>query len=299
MAKRKGNCYMNYTGSKARYEKEVLEVIPEELKEKPLKVLDLFGGGASLSTRLPKAWKVTVNDIDTRIIDIHKQMQNLASAFGPEGGLDFVKVFTHFKVPDNKSEEAYLELRDHYNSTPDKHPMVLYSLICSSNSNRVRFGPNGFNVPFGKRYFNPSMQQNLLSWMQRVVDREIEFISMSYDEIDYSEYDIVIFDPPYACNNKSTAVYNESGGWTFNNMIDVLNITNRIANSGKHFIAFNEVTTKGVDNSFIKRWSQLYNCVTLEDTLTGSSANRTKERSVEVLVHNFPTQEKEDERCSS
>lgn len=290
--RRKRECAFNYTGSKRQFLPEILSVAKDYVDQN-LNVLDMFCGGGSLSTSLPINWKVTANDIESRVIDLHKYFQQ--SLLVREGDADYVfdaiKKHCHFHVKDNKDEKGYEDLKTAHNinvKNGNTFPVDLYALLCASNSNRLRWNSSGeWNLQFGKRYFNPSMQKSLLGYLERVSERGITFTSEGFRTIDCKEYDIVIIDPPYSYDGKSTAVYNENGGWQYKDMIDTLFLCDKLDSEGKKFIYFNELVTKGEPNIDIMKWSESYKTVYLDSDINESSANRTNKKSVEVMIHNF------------
>ena len=293
MKRRKKECAFNFTGSKRQFLPEVLSVAKDYL-DSDISVVDMFCGGASLTTSLPENWKVTGNDIERRVIGMHTYFQK--SLINRENDvayvLDVVKSHCHFHVKNNKFEEGYENLKRVYNNDVGKgntpFPLDLYTLTCSSNSNRMRWNKSGeWNLQFGKRYFNPSMEKSLESYLERMSKRDITFTSNSFREIDCKEYDLAIIDPPYSYNGKSTAVYNENGGWQYKDMIDTLFLCDKLDSEGKKFIYFNELITKGEPNSSLMAWANSYKTVYLDSDINESSANRTNKKSVEVMIHNF------------
>lgn len=276
-------CCFCYSGSKARYNVELKEVIP---KEDNLKVLDVFAGAGSVTTALPLSWEVTGNDAESRIIDIHRGFQEALRERTSEEVAKWVIDYCHSQVLNNQDEEGFEILKSVYNQT--RKPQDLYALITSSNSNYMRFNKSGeFNVKFGKRYLNPSLQKKLSNYLGRVQERNIAWESKDFREFDFNEYGLLIVDPPYAYNGKSVATYNERGGWQLQDLVNLLSKLDKAHENGVKFIFFNEAITKNVDNPIIQEWISKYNVKILKDTLTGCSYQRTNKRSVEVLVKNF------------
>ena len=275
--------FMCYSGSKHRYASDIAEVLP---MEDDLLVCDIFAGGGSITTALPKNWRVVGNDKESRIIEIHKDFQGLLEVSSIHEVFDYVRDYCHSQVKDNKDEDGFDLLKKDYNT--NKHPMALYALATSSNSNYIRFNSSGiFNVKFGKRWLNPSLQKKLYNYLDRSSSRDIEWVSKDFRELNFNEFDLVIVDPPYSYNGKSTAVYNEQGGWQLQDLVNLLTKLDKYHAKGGRFIFFNEIVTKGIDNLVIQNWVNKYKVKILKDTLTGCSYQRTKDRSVEVMTINF------------
>lgn len=292
--KHKG-CVLCYSGSKARYLKELYSVLPEE---KGIKVLDAFAGGGSLCTNLPEDYAVTANDMETHVIDIHRELYNLVDHCLPEEAEGYIKKFCHKYVKDNKDKDGYQKLKDYYNKgvvsmreEPSDFivdPLELFALTMSSNTNYIRFNKAGEQtLQFGKRYYNTNSSKKMLNYMERISKRDITWESKDFREYDFTEYDLVIIDSPYAHNGKSTATYNEQAGWQLQDLVDLLTKLDKAHEAGVKWVCFNEAVTKGTDNPIIQNWINKYNVKILKDTTSGCSYQRTKDRSVEVLITNF------------
>lgn len=275
-------CYMNYTGSKRQFLSEI-ETITSEFKDDHLKVGDLFTGGSSLGTSLPVNWEITCNDSEQRLIQIHKYFQSAGA-----GRFNSLRDEILRNVSSKTDVEGFETTKKRYNSAKVKDHLDLYTLITSSNTNRARWNSSGeFNVQFGKRYFNTNMQTNLENWMQRVNERDITFTSKDYKQFEIGCFDLEILDPPYSYDAKSDACYSENGKWGLRDMMAVMSRCEQLHKQGKKFILFNESVTKGVDNIYMQSFMKNYKYKEFGDTLNNSSANRTSDKSVEVMIWNF------------
>ena len=91
---------------------------------------------------------------------------------------------------------------------------MLYVLIVYSFNNQIRFNRKGeFNLPVGKRDFNPRMQKKLSAFMDRLKSGDYRFTSRDFREIRPEEFPAGTFfyvDPPYLI---TCATYNEQNGW--------------------------------------------------------------------------------------
>ena len=180
---------------------------------------------------------------------------------------------------------AYLDLRVDYNKT--KLPELLYLLLTSSFNNQMRFNKSGgFNMPFGKNRssFNPKMKAKLEDYTKRSQERDASFSVKSFDEWDFSEFDLGLFDPPYL---NTTATYNESDGW--NSGLDgrLLSKIDDAAEKGFKFVYFNQIESKCVINENLKEWSKKYNVKILKDTTKSCSYNRKSGKTVEIMIWNY------------
>ena len=263
----------NWAGSKFRYLKNLLSVIP---KEDNLKVLDCFLGGGDLISKLPEDWVVKGVDVIRPLIGLHVAIQNRE--------ITVEKVVTEFEARGMSkiNQEAYLKLRQEYNTHPT--PEKLYLLMTNSFNNQMRFNSKGeFNMPFGKNRssFNKSMQSKLANYQRALSTRDVSFECKSYEDEDLNTYDLLLVDPPYLY---TAATYNEQGGWDKSK--DVKLLEDLEAYKGK-FIYFNQLVSKGVDNNHLIEWSKDYKVTTLSDTTENCNYQRKGGLTVEVMITNF------------
>lgn len=263
----------NWTGSKFRYLKNFLSALP---KEDNLKVLDCFLGGGDLISKLPEDWTVKGVDVIRPLIGLHTAIQNRE--------ITVEKVLAEFEVRgmSKTNHEAYLKLRQEYNTQPT--PEKLYLLMTNSFNNQMRFNNKGeFNMPFGKdrSSFNKSMQSKLANYQRALSTRDVTFECKSYEDEDLNDYDLLLVDPPYL---NTVATYNEQGGWDKSKDIKLLEDLKKY--NGK-FIYFNQLVSKGVDNDHLIKWSKDYKVTTLSDTTENCNYQRKGGLTVEVMITNF------------
>lgn len=271
-------CALNFSGSKARHMAQVDTILP---KEKDLLVLELFNGGGSLGSQLPESWHITANDIESRTIGLHQYLQLSAKLVKPEVMVARIKAFAHSYVDKTKSKEGYLRLVSDYNKFPSH--IGLYALICSSFSNQIRFNSSGeFNLPEGKRYFNPSMEKKLLQYLKLLREKDITFTNKDFREFDYKEYDLVIADSPYY---HTCAVYNS--GWDFKDAISLMSRLDKHSHVGGKFIMFEELHSKGFANIPLIEWASKYNIKQLGASSTNCNYQRKQGKTQEVIIYNF------------
>lgn len=264
----------NWTGSKHRYLKDLFDVLPGN---KELRVLDPFVGGGDLISKLPSSWVITASDKNDKLIELHRDIQR--------GKITVDEVIKMQKVMDLSDSDvyAYGELRSAYNAGHND-PILLYLLICHSNTNRMRFNQKGeFNMPFGERTFNPQMQKKLDNYIAALSDREVRFYNHNFMDWDFNPYDLLLLDPPY---QNTTAVYNERGGWSLNDEIHLYSKTSSAVNNGTKFIMFGQTWSKGAHNQLFDAWSSQYNVRVLKETTNKCSSNRKGGKTVEIMVCN-------------
>lgn len=184
------------------------------------------------------------------------------------------------------NKEKYFKLREDYNNNPtwDK----FYTLITCSFSNQIRFNSKGyFNMPYGKRDYNLSLQQKLKTFIDKLHNISVDFYNQDFIEVNLatlSNNDFVYCDPPYF---NSTATYNENGGWTQENENNLLDLLNNLNSKGIKFALSNNLTV----NPALENWAN-YNEYTIHNlSCDYSNCNYQKKdkktRDVEVLITNY------------
>ena len=259
----------NWTGSKHRYLEDFARLLPEKDN---LKVLDPFVGGGDLISKLSPTWTIHAGDSMKEIIDLHKECQKCS--FTKES----ILYEYNLRGMSKTNRGAYLSLREEYNKDPS--PDKLYLLMTNSFNNQLRFSSKGFNMPFGKdrSTFNKNMQQKLENYQDLLEGRDITFECRSWDSYDFSEYDLILLDPPYS---NTCATYNESTGWSEE---EDKKLFNTLKDSGTDFIYFNQTWSKGVSNKTLIDWLRTVDHKVLKETSTGCSYNRDNSYTQEVLA---------------
>ncbi len=277
-----GGCVMNFSGSKARHLDAIYSILP---KEDGLVVLDSFMGGGSLATQLPESWLVTANDISSELVEVHENLYQLMRKQGVVKTAEEVLSVCHsmFDKNNKNDKEHYIQVRAEYNKNPT--PLGLYGMLCASFSNQIRFGPEGFNLPKGNRYYNPSMQAKMLAYLERISVRDITYTNKDFREFDFTNYDLVFADCPYYMTD---AVYNSQGeGWTLKDSVALLSRLDRQHVSGGKFIMFEELYSKGKKNVALAEWASKYNIKQLGDNSDKCNYQRSGGRTQEIMVYNF------------
>ena len=269
---------LNYTGGKSRYIKELLEILP---KREGLTVCDPFMGGGCIMSNLPESWAVDASDIVPQLVELHQEIQ--------DDGEEFVE--SHSRIFDGElllpwieRKQCFIGHRNAYNNgLYTNGPGLLFYLICRSYSNYMRFSSsNEFNVDYGRRTFNTSMQKKLREHIKRLAVRDIEIRCRNVFDIDLGGYDITFFDPPYL---NTTAVYNEKGGWTES---DEIALIQKAEKECKSFVWFGQFVSNGIVNEHLMEFAKRYEYKVLKDTTANCSANKKRgKQTIEVMIYNF------------
>ena len=269
---------LNYTGGKYKLLPQIIPLFPNKIDS----FIDVFGGGFNVGINV-EADRIVYNDVCVQVVDLLKQfyandvedIQNKICETMKKYGLDRSN-------PSNKEiiSEGYYSLRSSYNENPSW--FEFYSLVCCSFNNQIRFNKNGgFNLPYGKRYYNSSMQQNLKQFVNKLQEKNVEFLNKDFRKLDFYPKDFLYLDPPYL---NSFASYNESGGWSEDDEKDLLDVLDGFDKIGKFALSNN----LKYENPILDAWKNKYNI----HFITGDYSNCNYHKAdrygdVEVLITNY------------
>lgn len=179
------NTPLNYTGSKFKL---LEQIIPEFDYKKP-HFVDLFTGGGSIYTNIVDKYnEITINDIITDIIGIHKCLIES----------DSIIKLTKELCPDKSNPVDFSILRSDYNNNPS--PEKLWALMLSSTNNMMRYNKKfQYNQTFGRRGWNDNIQKkvdNFTKHIRKYKDK-IRFSSTHFENIEVQSNMMIYCDPPY------------------------------------------------------------------------------------------------------
>ena len=287
----------NYTGGKYK----LLEQLQKLFKEEEI-FLDIFAGGANVGIN-SKSPKIIFNDVNAKIISLIEYIKNIDTEellkkidnIIVEYGLSNTMLYGYKYYSCNSSEglanynkEAFLKLRKDYNKKLNEgieDYILLYVLIVFSFN----------NLPVGKRDFNSKMRNKLILFSKKLKEKEIEFCSKDFREIDINKIPkntFIYCDPPYLI---TTAGYNENGMWTDKEEKDLLNFLKELDKKGLKFALSSVLESKNKENKILKDWilENNFYCNYLKKDYSNSNYQRKAKNSisVEVLVTNYNTDE--------
>ena len=101
-------------------------------------------------------------------------------------------------------------------------------------------------------------EMKLCQFIEALKSNDIVFTASDfrkYKNHSFSSNDFVYIDPPYLL---STASYNENGGWSEDDEIDLLNFLTDLDNKNIRFALSNVLVHKGKTNYLLKEWAKQY-----------------------------------------
>ncbi|WP_233611073.1 Dam family site-specific DNA-(adenine-N6)-methyltransferase [Lactococcus sp. S64] len=305
---------LNYTGGKYRLLPQLFPLFPEANKFE--RFIDLFAGGGVVSVNMAREYRlenydigkdIVVNDIEPHVIsllnylskeNIDNILEKIYFYIGKYGLSDTEKYgYEPYLLTDKRdvsafNKEKYKILRDDYNmSVSEDIDILFYLLIVFGFNNQVRFNSKGqFNLPVGKRDFNSQMKSKLISFQEVLSSNNFDFRNQDFRNIiDVSKDDFIYADPPYRI---TTAAYNERGGWTTQDDLDLFDYLDKIDSIGAKFALSNVVVHKGKINNELVEWSKKYgkfSKIPLKFDYNNSNYQSKAKHSetIEVLIKNY------------
>ncbi|WP_392461894.1 Dam family site-specific DNA-(adenine-N6)-methyltransferase [Streptococcus parasuis] len=295
---------INYTGGKFKLVPQLLPLFPKKINN----FYDVFTGGANITINVD-AKKYFVNDISKKVIELYEfldkskfedvldKIEQIIEKYGLSNtkhyGYEFYNTNSSIGLKE-VNKNSYLELRNGYNNGTfgkDIEPLIFYILIVYGFNNQIRFNSSGnFNMPTGKRDFNQKMALKLEKFMNELHRRDIQYFSLDFKKFlkqqNFKNDDFVYLDPPYLI---STAVYNENGGWTEKEELDLLNCLDELSAKGVKFALSNVLFHKGDENKILTNWANKYNIHKLNFNYNNSNyqSKAKSNNTVEVLITNY------------
>ncbi len=301
------SCPFNYTGGKYRLLDQMQQFFPCSNT-----FIDVFAGGGNVGIN-SKATKVIFNDKNTKLINLLQFIKyndtdyllNKIDKIINDYELSNTRLYgyKYYDCDSSKglssyNKEKFMKLRIDYNNLLEEgidDYAMLYVLIVFSFNNQIRFNKKGqFNLPVGKRDFNSSMRSKLLLFSEELKRKDISFHSKDFREFgkfiinNLTNEAFVYCDPPYLITKAS---YNENGGWTENDEMDLLLFLDELHNDGFKFSLSNVLNSKNSENIILKNWikERNYKCHYLNMNYSNSNYQRKQKnsRSQEVLITNY------------
>ena len=296
---------LNYTGGKYKLLNQIIPIFPSNLDL----FVDLFSGGSNVGVNVNAKRIVCVDKQEEiiRVMELFKKYEDGFIISSLEKIIDkynlsnsLLNGYKAYNCTSDKglgtyNKSKYLELRKDYNNMKDnstEKDLLFLTLVIYGFNNQIRFNSNGeFNMPVGKRDFNNSLRKNLKNFITKLKSKNIEFINSDFREfaIETTNNTLVYCDPPYFLG---TASYNENGGWTEQDEIDLLNYLAILDSKGVKFALSNVIEHKGNKNIILEAWikEHKYNVHIIDCDYNNSNYHKQQgsiTKTTEVLITNY------------
>lgn len=296
---------LNYTGGKYKILNQIIPIFPKELDL----FVDLFSGGSNVGINV-NAKRIVCVDKQKEIIRVMELFKKYEDGYiidklekiidKYELSNSLLNGYEMYNCSSDKglgsyNKSKYTELRNNYNNIKSdsiEKDFLFLTLIIYGFNNQIRFNNNGeFNMPVGKRDLNNSLRKNLKNFITKLKTKNIEFVNSDFREfaIETTENTLVYCDPPYFLG---TASYNENGGWTKQDEIDLLNYLTILDSKGIKFALSNVIEHKGATHIMLETWIKEHNYTIHYITCDYNNSNYHKQegnvtKTVEVLITNY------------
>lgn len=295
---------LNYTGGKFRILDQIIPLFPDDLNL----FVDLFSGGSNVGVNV-NAQKIICVDKQKEIIRLMElfkkyevgyiidKLEKIIAKYELSNSL--LNGYQTYNCSSDKglgsyNKSRYLNLRDDYNKMKDnsvEKDFLFLTLVIYGFNNQIRFNSNNeFNMPVGKRDFNNSLRKNLKEFITKLKTKNIEFINADFREflLETKENTLVYCDPPYFLG---TASYNENGGWTKDDELDLLNYLAELDAKGVKFALSNVTKHKGYTHEILEAWVLEHNYKVHFINCNYNNSNYHKKdnasKTEEVLITNY------------
>ena len=288
---------LNYTGGKYKLLSQILPIFPDDIDT----FVDLFCGGCNVGINV-SAKKHIYNDNSDALINLYSVMRSTCAD-------DFIdeidKIIKQYNLSDvgangyefygcyssaglsKYNKDKYIKLREDVNNNKTYDEMYyikLYVLIIYSFNNQIRFNKEGdFNLPSGKRDFNPKMRAKLKFFMDRIQEQEALFCNENFTNFpidNLGDNDFVYADPPYLI---TCASYNEQGAWTEDEEYELLDLLDNLDEKNVRFALSNVIEAKGKSNVILFNWIKhrpQYKMIDLEYKYSNANYQRGNKNSI-------------------
>lgn len=290
-----------YVGDKRKLIVEIKKFFPSNIRT----FYEPFVGGGSVFMNTP-AMQYVLNDINPHVISLHNllcgfanqqdlflaQIKNIVNDYNlsfsfqknniPE---DLKKAFpkTYFAEFNRK---GYNQLKQDYNSSNVKAPLVLYLLLIYGFNRILRFNSKGeFNVPVGNVDFNQHVYDAIIDYFNIVRQRSILWQNLDFRDFflknRITKKDFVYLDPPYLI---TFSEYNKI--WNHYLETSLLSTLDELDKKGIPFAISNVTHYKNKTNELFLKWSKNYSSHPIKSNYISYHDNSIKSFN-EVLVTNY------------
>ena len=281
----------NYVGGKYKLLDVLLPLFPSDINV----FLDVFGGGGNVSVNVASE-SVVYNDHIRPLVSLLEYFSNHST----NRILDYI----HHKIDtyglSKYDKETFNQFRNYYNLRSNCI-LDLYILICYSFNYQLRFNNKfEYNSSHGtnRSSFTKTMENNLIDFLSRLHDINIQFTCKDYREINYNNLtskDFVYFDPPYYISNAS---YNDGkrgyGNWTNTEETRLYQILDDLNKKNIRWGLSNIITNNNKTNNILQDWlsENNYNYTIINSNYNNSNyQKKNRNGNTELYIYNYPLKE--------
>jgi len=273
----------SYNGNKFRIWKAYLQDVMSEYD----KVHEFFVGSGVCTYNSNNGGIST--DLDSHVVALHNALKDEQLHTKVEN------IYNDY-FPNGNDKSCYYKLRIDFNKDymvngiTETNVAQLYTLLQLSFNSLLRFGPNGYNVPFGNKKLDI---ERIRKHSEIFRNKDISVKLGSYDTIDLNNIskknDVIYLDPPYVA---SKFKYERStGGWTDIDEANLLDYIDDLNDKGYSFILSNTFSHRGVNNDRLIEWSKKYNSrfikMSYNQWACRVSTVSLEKNTVEVIISNI------------
>lgn len=296
---------LNYVGGKYKLLGQLTKRFPAEVNT----FVDYFCGGGNVGANII-ANKIIAVDKEKYLINV----LNLFKKYSYTQIIDkldeiildynlsntYINGYEYYKCNSSSglgkyNKAKYVKLKEDYNNMKednDEKTFKFLVLIIYAFNHQIRFNNSGeFNMTVGKRDFNASIRKNLLSFCEKLRNKNIEFINQDFKKFkidNLTPNDFCYFDPPYFLGEAS---YNENNNWTEKDEKELLKYIDKLNEKNIKFALSNVTQHKGAKNNILIDWAieNKYNINYLDYNYNNSNYHSKSKfnKTEEVLITNY------------
>lgn len=292
-----------YVGDKYKLMPQLNLLFPKNID----KYYDVFCGGGSASINV-NANSFYLNDLDSRIIDLHSHLQINSrdidefickmygiieyyglslSERGSNQEIEALKKIYKKTYYAKYNKESYVKMKNDYNDNQDNIDL-LYLLLVYGFNHMIRFNKEGkFNLPVGNVDWNKNVT-NALKHYADWYNSNIVTLSSATDfeqfviSKELSSKDFLYFDPPYLITGSD---YNKL--WSDQDELRLYDLLDQLDGMGVKWGLSNMITHKGKVNNLLLKWGKRYNEYQINSNYISRFDNSVKKDSKEVYITNL------------
>lgn len=292
-----------YVGDKYKLMPQLKNLFPKKINS----FYDVFCGGGSASINV-KANEFIMNDIDSKIIELHnflqakskdielfiKSMYKLIkkyrlslSELGKNEEIEQLKKIFNKTYFAKYNKQSYLKIRDDYNKNQTNIDL-LYLLLVYGFNHMIRFNTQGqFNLPVGNVDWNKNVSMALRNYAHWCNNNHVVTSSaMDFEDfvnsLKLKARDFLYFDPPYLI---AFSDYNKL--WGEKEEHRLYKLLDRLNSKGIKWGLSNMYSHKGKINEILLEWGKTYNEYSIRSNYISRFDNTIKKGSREIYITNF------------